>query len=94
MDIVKLFLDKRLSATEPEHLTIIKGQLAELKAQGDGRYQNYSDFYGVDLDVKVIKEPEAPAKQPQHSGKGEPKKDVKVKKEPKVKKVVKRKKTI
>ncbi len=61
-DMLRLFLDKRLSANEPEHLTYIKGRLAEMKADcktgdQDGWYKNYSEFYGVDVEVKVLKEP-------------------------------------
>jgi hypothetical protein len=57
-NFLKLFLDRRLTASEPEHLTFIKGRLAAMKAEGDATYKHWSDFYGVDVDVQVTKEPE------------------------------------
>ena len=64
---LKLFNDKRLSVNEPEHLVYIKQRLAEMKAdcKTEGQkewYKTYSDFYGVDVDVKIVKEPKAEEK--------------------------------
>lgn len=66
-DYLKLFMDKRLTPAEPHHLEFIKGRLAAMKTEGQKAYEEYSAFYGVDVSVKVEKEP-AP---------GEPKKSVK-----------------
>jgi hypothetical protein len=57
-DMLKLFHDRRLTASEPHHLTFIKGRLAAMKAEGDLSYDTWSKFYGVDLEVQVTKEPE------------------------------------
>jgi hypothetical protein len=59
---LKLFNDKRLSANEPEHLVYIKQRLAEIKSDCKtpdqmAYYKQFSDFYGVDVDVVVKKEP-------------------------------------
>ena len=56
-DFLKLFHDRRLTASEPEHLTFIKGRLASMKAEGDLSYDTWSKFYGVDVEVQVTKEP-------------------------------------
>lgn len=57
-DYMKLFLDYRLTPSEPHHLEYIKGRLATMKAEDHKAYSEYSAFYGVDMDVKVAKEPE------------------------------------
>lgn len=61
---LKLFNDKRLSVNEPEHLVFIKQRLAEMKADCKTEdelswYKTYSDFYGVDVEVNIMKEPKA-----------------------------------
>ncbi len=56
-DYLKLFLDKRLSINEAHHLEYIKGRLASLKVEDPAAYAEYSQYYGVDLDVAVTKEP-------------------------------------
>jgi hypothetical protein len=57
-DYLKLFHAKRLTTNEPHHLEFIKGRLAAMKVEDPKAYAEFSDFYGVDLDVKVTKEPE------------------------------------
>lgn len=56
-DFLKLFHDKRLTPKEPQHLEYIKGRLANMKVEDPKAYSEFSDFYGVDLEVKVTKEP-------------------------------------
>ncbi len=55
-DYLKLFYHGRLTPSEPEHLTYIKGRLAALKIEattpvGVADYKHWSEFYGIDLDV-------------------------------------------
>lgn len=57
-DYLKLFLEKRLTTSEQHHLEYIKGRLANLKVEDPAAYEEYSNFYGVNLDVKITKEPE------------------------------------
>ena len=62
-DFLKLFHDKRLSTSEPEHLKFIKGRLADMKAENDKfGYEHFSNHYGVSVDVQITKEPEAKKK--------------------------------
>lgn len=56
-DYLNLFLDKRLTPTEPHHLEYIKGRLAALKVEDPKAYAEYSAHYGVGMDVTVTKEP-------------------------------------
>lgn len=56
-DYLKLFMDRRLTAKEPHHLEYIKGRLAALRVETPQLYKEYSEFYGVSLDVTVTKEP-------------------------------------
>ncbi len=56
-DYLKLFLDKRLTVSEPHHLEIIKARLAAMKIEDPIRYEEYSKHYGIHLDVAVAKEP-------------------------------------
>ncbi len=58
-DYLKLFHDKRLTPSEPHHLEYIKGRLAHLKIEDPISYENYSQHYGINLDVKVTKEPKS-----------------------------------
>ncbi len=60
-DMLKLFHDRRLTATEPEHLQYIKGHLAQLKFESNEQYEDYSEYYGVSLEVKEVKK-EVPKK--------------------------------
>jgi len=60
VDYLKLFHARRLSIKEPEHLTYIKGHLAAMKIEDPSSYAVFSAFYGVDVDVEVIKEPSDP----------------------------------
>lgn len=62
-DFLKLFHDKRLTVAEPHHLEYIKGRLANMKVEDPKAYAEFSEFYGVDLDVKVTKEPETKEKE-------------------------------
>lgn len=57
-DYMKLFYAKRLTAKEPHHLEYIKARLAHMKIEDPEGYKDMSEFYGVDMDVKVTKEPE------------------------------------
>lgn len=66
---LKLFHDFRLSASEPEHLVYIKQRLAEMKAdcrteEQKAYYKQFSDFYGVDVEVKIVKEPKVESEKP------------------------------
>ncbi len=56
-DYLKLFMDKRLTPSEPHHLEFIKGRLAAMKGEGQQEYTEYSQYYGVDLDVKLKEKP-------------------------------------
>lgn len=56
-DYLKLFMDKRLSVKEPHHLDYIKGRLANMKFEDPEAYKNYSEYYGVGINVEVTKEP-------------------------------------
>jgi hypothetical protein len=58
-DYLKLFHSKRLTAAEPHHLEFIKGRLANLKFEDPRAYDEFSAFYGVDIEAKVTKEPKA-----------------------------------
>lgn len=60
-DYLKLFYERRLSPSEDHHLEFIKGRLANLKVEDAKAYAEYSEFYGVDLDVTVKKVPETKA---------------------------------
>ncbi len=71
-DYLSLFQDKRLSASEPHHLEYIKGRLASLKVEDPLAYDVYSTYYGVDLDVKVTKEPKVTIKNNQVVAKKKP----------------------
>ncbi len=69
MNELKLFHDRRLSASEPEHLVYIKQRLAEMKAdcrtpEQLAYYKQFSDFYGVDVEVKIVKEPKTKKEEP------------------------------
>lgn len=63
-DYLNLFQSKRLSTNESHHLEYIKGRLAALKVEDPSAYKDFSDFYGVTLDVAVTKEPIKPAPKP------------------------------
>ena len=57
-DMLKLFHEKRLTATEPEHLTFITGRLAAMKleAVNDEQleyYKYWAGVYGIDVEVTV-----------------------------------------
>ncbi len=56
-DYLKLFLAKRLTAKEPHQLEHIKSRLAAMQIEDPIRYKEYSEFYGVSVDVEVTKEP-------------------------------------
>lgn len=62
-DYLALFLDNRLTPSEPHHLEFIKGRLAAMKVEDPASYEKYSSFYGVDLSVEVTKEPAKAKKQ-------------------------------
>ncbi len=53
-DYQKLFRDKRLTMNEPHQAEIIKAQLAYLKVSDPIAYDEYSTFYGVGIDAKVM----------------------------------------
>ena len=53
---LKLFLDKRLTPTEPHHLTYIRGRLAAMKVEDPAGYEEYAEFYGTDEVVPVVEE--------------------------------------
>lgn len=55
-DYLKLFLNRRLNVTD--HLEYIKGKLATMKIEDPNGYKVYSEYYGVEMDVQTIKEPE------------------------------------
>lgn len=57
-DYLKLFHARRLTPKEPHHLEYIKARLAHMKVEDPNAYKDFSEFYGVDMDVKVTKEPE------------------------------------
>lgn len=67
-DYLKLFMDKRLSPSEPHHLEYIKGRLASLKVEDPSSYEDYSQHYGFSVDVtvsepkKVVVEDDKPKK--------------------------------
>jgi hypothetical protein len=73
-DYLKLFHAKRLTTKEPHHLEYIQGRLANMKIEDPKRYEEYSEFYGVEVEAKVTKLPKAPT-----GKKVEPKKDPKKK---------------
>jgi hypothetical protein len=56
-DYLKLFQNKRLSPGEPHHLDYIKGRLANMRVEDPKAYEEYSQYYGVKLDVEVTKVP-------------------------------------
>lgn len=56
-DYLKLFMDKRLTTKEPHHLEYIKGRLANMKIEDPSSYDTYSEFYGVEIEARVTKEP-------------------------------------
>lgn len=56
-DYLKLFMAKRLTAKEPHHLEYIKGRLANMKIEDPKGYDEFSQFYGVEIEAKVTKEP-------------------------------------
>jgi hypothetical protein len=58
-DYLKLFHDRRLSPSEPHHLDFIKGRLANLKIEEPKAYEDFAAFYGVSIEAKVTKVPEA-----------------------------------
>lgn len=63
-NFLKLFGTKRLTVTEPEHSQYIKGRLAELRIEDPKAYEEFSQFYGVFLDV-VIQEKPATEQEPE-----------------------------
>lgn len=56
-DYLRLFMAKRLTAKEPHHLEYIKGRLANMKIEDPKAYGEYSEYYGVEIEAKVTKEP-------------------------------------
>ena len=56
-DFLKLFMNERLTSSEPHHLEYIKGRLAHMKIEDPKGYEHYSAHYGVGVDVEVTKEP-------------------------------------
>lgn len=56
-DYLRLFMAKRLTAKEPHHLEYIKGRLANMKIEDPKAYDEYSAYYGVEIEAKVTKEP-------------------------------------
>ena len=52
-DYLKLFHARRLTMNEPEHAEFIKGRLAQLKIEDPVGYRDFSEHYGVDIEVKV-----------------------------------------
>ena len=67
-DYLKLFMDKRLTPSEPHHLEIIKGRLASMKIEDPSAYKEYSAYYKIDLDV-IIKEPTVEVEKPKRGRK-------------------------
>lgn len=56
-DYLKLFMAKRLSPKEHHHLEYIKGRLANMRVEDPRLYKEFSEHYGVSVDVEVTKEP-------------------------------------
>lgn len=52
-DYLKLFMAKRLTPSEAHHLEYIKGRLAALKVEDPEAYKEFSEHYGVEVDVEV-----------------------------------------
>lgn len=53
VDFHKLFHDCRLTPSEPEHLSYIKGELAALRFEDPSSYERFSKHYGVTVDVEA-----------------------------------------
>lgn len=50
-DYLKLFLNRRLNMED--HGAYIQGRLANMKIESPAQYEEYSAFYGVDVEAKV-----------------------------------------
>lgn len=74
-DWLKLFLDKRLTPSEPHHLEHIKGRLAAMKVEDPKAYLEYSAHYGVGVDVVDVPA-EAPVAEEPKKKRGRPAKVV------------------
>lgn len=59
-DYLKLFMNRRLSTSEPHHLEYIKARLAHLKVEDEALYDDYSKFYGVEMEVSEKSLPKMP----------------------------------
>jgi len=55
-DYLKLFYAKRLTPSEPHHLTYIKGRLAALKVEDPKGYEDYSEHYNTTEVVEPVVE--------------------------------------
>lgn len=68
-DYLKLFMDRRLTVSEPHHLEYINARLANMKFDDPIGYKEYSEFYGIEMKgeikpVKIVKPKDEPKRKP------------------------------